>query len=307
MKKTLLALGLPVVCSFLWNQPVWGQAAPAAPPKPAAVKAEAETSGDAVVLTIGTEKITRNEFERIMQQALPPDQRGASLTPAGRRAIAEQLAELKALAQEARKEKLDQTADAKTQISMRVDQFVAGLLYRQLQEKVKPDNAAVQAYYDAHKNDYESVTARHILIRMKGSAVPLKDGQKDLTDDEALAKAQDLRKKIQGGASFEDLAKAESDDGGSGANGGALGDFGRGRMVPQFEEAAFKLPVNEVSEPVKTQFGYHIIQVQKHETKPLAEVENEINQKLAPEMTQKGVDEVKAKTSISFDTTYFGK
>ena len=78
-------------------------------------------------------------------------------------------------------------------------------------------------------------------------------------------------------------------------------------MVPQFEEAAFKLPINEVSEPVKTQFGYHIIQVQKHESKPLADVEKEINQKLMPELTQKSIDALKAKTAITFDTTYFGK
>jgi parvulin-like peptidyl-prolyl isomerase len=62
-----------------------------------------------------------------------------------------------------------------------------------------------------------------------------------------------------------------------------------------------------VSEPVKTQFGYHIIQVQKRETKKMEDVESEIEEKLAPELTQKGVDEIKSKATITFDQSYFGK
>ena len=308
MKNLLLVLFSMIAMAVAFGQATPPAAAPKpTPAKPAAVAAAPSAAADPVVLTIGTEKLTKSEFEKIMEQAVPPEQRASAQTPQGRRAIAEQLAELKTLALEGRKQKLDQTSEARTQLSMRADQYVAGLLFRQIQEKIKPDAAAGQAYNNQHKHDYESLTARHILIRMKGSAVPMKDGQEDLTDEQALAKAQDLRKKIVDGGSFEEIAKAESDDRGSGASGGALGDFTKGRMVPQFEEAAFKLPINEVSEPVKTQFGYHIIQVQKHESKPLADVEKEINQKLMPELTQKSIDVLKAKTAITFDTTYFGK
>lgn len=70
--------------------------------------------------------------------------------------------------------------------------------------------------------------------------------------------AQDLLKKISDGESFDDLASKFSKCP-SGQNGGYLGEFGRGRMVPEFEEAAFELEVGQVSEPIRTQFGYHII------------------------------------------------
>jgi len=311
--RLLLSLSAAVALAF-------GQAAPpakppaappAASPKAAASKPEtAAASADPVVLTIGVEKITKTQFEAILAQVvsqMPPERRAAADSPDAKRQLAEQLAELKALAQEARREKLDQTPDAKVQLAMRADQLVAGMLYQQISKAAKPTPADLKAYYDEHKAEWESVTARHILIRFTGSAVPVREGQKDLSDAEALAKAQDIRAKIVAGGNFEELAKAESDDTGSGANGGALGDFTRGRMVPQFEEAAFKLPVNEVSEPVKNQFSYHITQVQKHDTKPMEDVTPEITEKIGPEMAQKGVDAIKNKAAITFDQNYFGK
>jgi peptidyl-prolyl cis-trans isomerase C len=300
----------------------WGQTKSATPaatpaklpattpaPNPAAAAAEAVTA-DTVVLTIGSEKITKAEFEQIFNQIvsqMPPERRGAAQDPQAKRQLAEQLAELKALAQEARRQKIDQTPEAKSQLAMRDDQLIAGLLFQQISKDTKPSAADLQAYYDGHKNEWETVSARHILIRMKGSPVALKEGQKDLTDEEALAKAKDLRAKIVAGGDFAALAKAESDDVGSGANGGSLGEFTRGRMVPPFDEAAFTLKVDEVSEPVKTQFGYHVIQVTKHDTKKMEDVKNEIADKVGPEMAQKSVEAIRDKAAITFDQNYFGK
>jgi len=308
MRTSLLLPGVFAAFSL-----AWGQQPAAAPPKPApaaAPKAATPASVDPVVLTVGTEKLTKTQFEQIVEQVtaqMPPERRAAAQAPEARRQLAEQLAELKALAQEARREKIDQTPEAKAQMAMRNDQLVAGLLFQKISKDAKPEAADLKAYYDAHKEEYETVTARHILIRMTGSAVPLREGQKDLSDEDALAKAKDLRAKIVAGGSFEELAKTESDDTGSGNNGGALGEFTRGRMVPQFEEAAFKLAVNEISEPVKTQFGYHIIQVQKRESKSMDDMKSEIAEKIGPEMAQKKVDEIKSKTTITFDQSYFGK
>jgi parvulin-like peptidyl-prolyl isomerase len=81
------------------------------------------------------------------------------------------------------------------------------------------------------------------------------------TEAEALTLANELRERILAGEDFAALAKAYSDDTSSGANGGDLGWFGRNAMVAPFEEAAFSLAVGEVSEPVKTDFGYHLIEV----------------------------------------------
>ncbi len=85
------------------------------------------------------------------------------------------------------------------------------------------------------------------------------DGRVD--DAEALAFAQSLRQRIINGEDFADLALRYSEDPGSGAEGGDLGWAGRGRYVPEFDEVAFSLEIGEISEPVKTSFGYHIIEV----------------------------------------------
>ncbi|NQZ02743.1 MAG: peptidylprolyl isomerase [Bdellovibrionales bacterium] len=85
----------------------------------------------------------------------------------------------------------------------------------------------------------DSVSAKHILV-------------------DAEHEAQDLLKKIEEGTAFEDLAQKFSKCP-SGQQGGDLGEFGKGRMVPAFEAAAFDLEVDQVSSPVQTQFGYHLI------------------------------------------------
>jgi peptidyl-prolyl cis-trans isomerase C len=283
-----MRISLLLLCAAL----AWGQQA---------------ASDDPVVLTVGAEKITKSQFEKLIEQAQQPGQPKPTLTPDVRRKYAENIAELKILAQQARKEKIDQEADVKFQVSLRTDQILAYTLFQKINANLKADDAARHAYYDAHKNDWESVTAKHILIRFKESPAPARAGQKELTDDEALAKAKEIRAKVIAGGDFAALAKTESDDTGSGAQGGDLGNFTRGKMVPQFEEAAFSAKVGEVTEPVKTQFGYHLILVSRHDAKKYEDVVNEIDEKLKPELAQKAVDDLKKDVTLTFDEGYFGK
>jgi len=140
----------------------------------------------------------------------------------------------------------------------------------------------------------------------------VRTGAKDLTEEEALAKITEIRGKIVAGGNFSDLAKAESDDTGSAKEGGDLGPaFPHGRMVPQFEQAAFAAKVGEVTEPVKSQFGYHIIVVESHETKTMEQARPEIEAKLKPQAAQQQAQaaliELRKKKSIVFDESYFGK
>jgi len=277
-----------------------------APPPPAAPAAQPPVSADTVVITVGSQKLTRAQFEELLA-ALPENIRATANTARGKRQLAEQLSEVLAIAQEARKRKLDQSPVVQQMITLQTDQVLAGVLARQVANENKPDEAAMHAYFDKHKSEFERVKASHILIRIKGSAAPARPGQKDLTDEEALAKAQEIRKKLIDGADFAATAKAESDDVGSGSKGGSLGTFGHGQMVPPFEQAAFSLPLNQISEPVKSQFGYHIIKVEERTSKTFEEAKPDLEKQLGPQMTREALDNIRKQAQVNLDDGYFGK
>ncbi len=264
---------------------------------------QAPPAADPVVITIGADKITQSQFEMIVG-TLPEQARAQAKTPEGRRQLAEQLAELKVLSNEAKARKLDQTPTVQTRLTIQADQVLASVMFQSLGTS---DEAALHAYYDAHKSEMDQIHARHILIRFQGSAVPLRLNQKDLTEAEALQKAKDLRAKILAGAKFTEVAQAESDDVGSGTNGGDLDTFGRGAMVPEFEKAAFELPVGQVSEPVRSAFGYHLILVETHASKSFDEARPDIEKSLGPKAAEQAVDELKSKAGVVYSDSYFGK
>lgn len=291
------------------SQPAAPQpAAPAVKPPAIAIQPSAPVAPsvppDTVVITIGDEKITAADVDRLIDTI--PEQYRARIRAAGRRQFADNIVNLKVMAQEARRRKLDETPAYKAQLELQSQQLLAQQLYQNLQTTTKVDEAAAQKYYDEHKGEYIQVKARHILIRVKGSPVPLRKDQKELTDEEALAKAQDIRKKLLDGGDFDALAKAESDDVGSGVKGGDLGTFGHGRMVPAFEQVAFTIPVGQLSEPVKSQFGYHIIKVESRQDKTFVEVRAEIDKKLEAEVVRKTIDDLKASAHVVLNPDYFG-
>ena len=141
--------------------------------------------------------------------------------------------------------------------------------------KPQVSDADLQTYYNAHQAQFtvkEQVKVRHILI-----AVPA--GADARVDSAAKAKADDLLKQIKAGGNFADLASKNSDDPGSKTQGGELGFLDRGRTVPEFDKTAFSLQPGQTSDVIKTQFGYHILQVEAKNTahvKPLSEVRAEI-------------------------------
>jgi peptidyl-prolyl cis-trans isomerase C len=277
---------------------------PAAAPAPAPAPSASITDPAKVVLTIGTEKITAAQYDDLVN-SLPAQYQTYARGP-GKRAFAEQLAQVKVLSQEAEKRKLDQDPKVRDSIAFQRQNLLAQAMFVNLQDSLKIDDAAVEKYYNEHKNDYEVLKGRHILVRVKGAPMQGVPGKPELTDEEALAKAQEIRKRIVGGEDFAKVAKAESDDTGSGAQGGDLGEFRRGMMVPPFEEAAFAAKVNEISQPVKTPFGYHLIQVESHTTKSVADARPDIEKKIRPELAKGTVDSLRKNTNVTLDDAFFG-
>jgi peptidyl-prolyl cis-trans isomerase C len=144
-------------------------------------------------------------------------------------------------------------------------------LYFDKSVRAAVNDADARKFYDSQvgaMKPEEEVRARHILV-------------------ESQEKARDLFEKIAHGADFARLAKEHSKDPGSKDQGGELGFFGRGQMVPQFEEAAFKLKKGEVSQPIETQFGWHLVRVDERRRRPAPAFEAVKDRMLAAMIHQK--------------------
>ena len=150
-----------------------------------------------------------------------------------------------------------------------------------IRSKIVVPAADIERSYNDGLSQYqtpEQIRASHILLKTEGK------------DDAAVkARAEGLLKQAKSGADFAELAKKNSEDEGTAPNGGDLDFFGKGRMVPEFDAAAFALKPGETSDLVKTQYGYHIIKVvdkKEGTTKSLADVRQQINDQLAFERAQ---------------------
>ena len=147
-------------------------------------------------------------------------------------------------------------------------------------ENVQVTQEDLRTYYDQHRDQYrmpEQVKVSHILIK---TPLPGPDGKVDEKGvAEAQRRAEDLLKQLKSGAKLEDLAKKYSEDPGSAKQGGSLGWIGKGQTVPEFEKTAFSLPKGQISDLVKSSYGFHIIRVddkQEAHVKTLDEVKAEI-------------------------------
>jgi peptidyl-prolyl cis-trans isomerase C len=258
---------------------------------------------DRVVIQVGDVKLTSAQVGQILD-AYPENQRVFANGP-GRAQFIDQVVRILLLSEEGRRRKLTETEAYKNQMVYSAAGILASNTDQDIKRKISGDEALLKAYYEAHKSEYEQIHARHILIRMQGSLVNLAPGQKELTDAEALAKALEIRQKILQGADFADLARTDSDDMGSSSKGGDLGFLKRGQTVPSFEDAAFALPTGQLSQPVKTPYGYHLIKVEERKpTRTFEELRPEIERTLGNEASRKFVEDLKAKTKVAIDPDF---
>ncbi|WDR01400.1 peptidylprolyl isomerase [Devosia algicola] len=237
------------------------QDAPAADaPAADAAATPAQPDPNAVVATVDGQTITQADVDfaaRDLSQdmaQMPVDQRQAYVVSV--------LIDMKLSSDAARAEKLDQTDVFKQRLAYLDEQALRSAYYiEKLATMVTPDT--VKAKYDEFAAQFvpeDQVRASHILVK---------------TEDEAKA----VEKELADGADFAEVAKAKSIDPGA-ANGGDLGFFGKGQMVPEFEKAAFALgEVGAVSEPVKSQFGWHVIKLTEKRKSPVPTMD-QMGQKL---------------------------
>jgi len=203
-----------------------------------------------------------------------------------RRALAEYLIDNELFAKAAEEAKISATPEYEQQMRYLKRRVLRELYFNKtLKDTIKEDEAK-KVYTDrvAQLKPEEEIEARHILV-----------------DNEE--KAKELRAKIVAGADFAQVAKENSTDTGSKNQGGVLGYFGHGQMVPEFEAAAFKLEKGQISEPVHTNFGWHIIKVddrRKKEPPSYEAVKDTIMNSLVVRKAQDAATEMRGKAQVEY-------
>ena len=221
-----------------------------------------------------------------------------------RNELKKQFGEFMVIAERGRKEGLDREERGRIQILVVRSQALAGAYLSELRKDAEKLVSAVEInrYYQDHPDDFAEIRVRHILISTQIDEEPAdediareskdrKDNkpvvkQQALTKEEARKKSQLLLDRVRKGEDFAKLAEQNSDDPGSTANGGEYGFFGRGKMVTEFENAAFALKPGEVSDLVETQFGFHIIKVEERRTAPSPVADRNVRQQIIDKLTQ---------------------
>ena len=221
--------------------------------KDSASEAPAASGPDPLIARVNGVDIKQSDLA-LAEEDVGADMQGAS-PEAKREHLISYLADVIMVTQAAEKKKLADNPEFKRRLAFLRNKLLMGF---ELQDEAKAaltDDAVKQTYSDAVKtmSGQEEVRARHILVEK---------------EDEAKAIAEQLK----GGADFATLAKEKSKDPG-GADGGDLGYFTKEQMVPEFAEVAFKMYPGQLSNPVKSQFGWHVIKVEDKRTKQAPEFE----------------------------------
>ena len=199
-----------------------------------------------VLAVVAGYEITEAELNTFMK-GLPREQQMYASHPQFRAQCLENLMAIRMFAAEAVETKIDETEEFKKAMDSARTEILAQLAVANVMKEIKVEEDELKAYYEANVNQFEkgaTVSAKHILVK---------------EEDECMAILAAIN---AGEKTFEEAAK-ESSTCPSGQQGGSLGEFGKGQMVKEFEEAAFAAEIGQVVGPVATQFGYHLIKVEE--------------------------------------------
>lgn len=266
----------------------------------------AETSPNHEILArVGAESLNSEKFS-LMVQGMPPQyQAMVKNMPEVKNDLIRSWTETKLLCQEA----LDSDLDKNPVVALKLEEMkdrilVETLISQRIDMKTPVPEDEIRGYYDSHPDEFiqgELVKVQHILIRTDDDATPEEQTK-------AMEHITEIQERLQQGESFMDLAKEFSEDPGSKDKGGDLGYFGKGHMIPEFEEAAFSTAVGQVCSPVKTQYGFHLIKI-NDKTEPMKisfeKISRELEETLRAERNHKALQDLIAGLKEKYPVTIY--
>jgi peptidyl-prolyl cis-trans isomerase C len=276
MKLRLSALPFLIACSLVFAQqpPSSGQIQTLPVPGP-------PLAPETVVMTVDGKPYTVKEMDEISKMMPPQFRSSVKQNP---EAALAQFFLIAHLAEQARQMKLDQESPTKESIEGTVRQILAQAMVAKKtnQFTIPPDD--VEAYYNSHKENFETAKISAIYLEFAANPKPGADGKTPRTEVEAKAKVEELLKELRSGADFAALAKANSNDKASAEKGGEYATIKKGDRYPEnIKSAVFKLKEGEISDPVKQPAGFYIFKTTAKTTQPFSDVREPLFQQLKQE------------------------
>jgi peptidyl-prolyl cis-trans isomerase C len=238
----------------------------------AATVAFAAEKPEDVVAMVNGEPITRQRLDQLYE-GLSPQMKENYERAGGKRAYLNNYVERRLVVQEAKKNNLHKNAEVLADVEAATESILFDRYVRDMVAPTVVPEGDLRAFYEAHKEEFrkpERMHARHIIVTPQAGQVFNETGSDANTEDAALAKITRIETQIKrGDMTFVEAARAYSEDI-SAPDGGDLGWFPVGTMVPEFEQAAAKLAKGQMSGIVRTQFGYHLIEMIDRQPSELA-------------------------------------
>ncbi len=279
---------------------------------PAAMQAPESGDPNEIVLTVGGERITAGQFEKMLT-ALPP-QFAALLNTMGKKGFAEQYANLLSLYLEGQKRNVEQSEQFRQMMEFDRKVLLAQATMNEI--VLQADDISTEEiyyYYQSHQDEFEQRKVRGIYLPFATEAgqnnsdpgfniADLKN--RPYTEQEAQRKALQLRAYINAGSDMAEMAKTESKHG-TASQGGDFGYIGRADMKPALATAIFNLQPRRVSGPVRDEKGFYIFLVEEKRVRPLEELEAGIRRILSTEKLSLRLEQVKKDFPVALDQEYF--
>jgi peptidyl-prolyl cis-trans isomerase C len=267
------------------------------------------TASDKVVIAVGDLKITARDTEKMLEN-FPPAQR-TFYSGAGKRQLADFIVNSKLLTKEAERRHLDESEEVKLRLNLTRDSILMYAARQELQKEMTVTAEEAQKFLDDNITKYEEARVRRIVIQApfslpnSGTA----GAEAPASNEEARAKAEEIRKKLLEGADFEEMAAKNSSDPLSSGKGGDLGYIRRGSkvhlIVPPLEQLIFSIPVGSISEVQTTALGYEIVKVEDRRKPKLEDVRKEVEADLRNQKYESLLKEMRNRQNVQIDEEYF--
>jgi hypothetical protein len=269
----------------------------------------ASVAEDKVVISIGEQKITAKEVNKMLE-SMPPQYRPYYSGP-GRKQLADFIVNNRLQAEEAEKRGVEKREDVQMKIHIAREGILVAAVREELEKEIIVTDDSLQSYLDEHVSQYEEARVKRIVIRSKSSMPfdPAKSPDSFPSDEEAQAKADDIHKKLLEGGDFEELAAKFSNDPMTSGKGGDMGFIRRGNqaqlIVPPLENQIFSIKVGTIGDVIKTPLGYEIIKVEEKRVPKLGDIRKEVEADYRKQKGEEWLKERRSRYTIQIDNAFF--